>query len=255
MPQNDIPVIKLSGKALENKAALKALFSAVRGKKVIFVHGGGVEVDALLKKLDLKTEKIDGIRVSPPEQMPYITAALAGLCNRYLQADAKACGLNPLGLIATDGNSVTLSAFGKKFGNVATALPENGEFLSLLLENKITPFIASVGIDEKGDMYNINADDVALAIARIFNAPLFFISDVKGVKDANGNIIENLSEEMAFELINQKVITDGMIVKVKTALDAAKLTHRPVFIASLTDPELISNLFSLRRIGTSFSAR
>ena len=70
MPQNDIPVIKLSGKALENKAALKALFSAVRGKKVIFVHGGGVEVDALLKKLDLKTEKIDGIRVSPPEQMP-----------------------------------------------------------------------------------------------------------------------------------------------------------------------------------------
>ena len=55
MPQNDIPVIKLSGKALENKAALKALFSAVKDKKVIFVHGGGVEVDALLKKLNLKT--------------------------------------------------------------------------------------------------------------------------------------------------------------------------------------------------------
>ena len=139
MPQNDIPVIKLSGKALENKAALKALFSAVKDKKVIFVHGGGVEVDALLKQLNLKTEKIDGIRVSPPEQMPYITAALAGLCNRYLQADAKACGLNALGLIATDGDSVTLSAFDKKFGNVATALPANGKFISLLLENKITP--------------------------------------------------------------------------------------------------------------------
>ncbi|WP_303962309.1 acetylglutamate kinase [Succinatimonas hippei] len=255
MPQNDIPVIKLSGKALENKAALKALFSAVKDKKVIFVHGGGVEVDALLKQLNLKTEKIDGIRVSPPEQMPYITAALAGLCNRYLQADAKACGLNALGLIATDGDSVTLSAFDKKFGNVANALPANGKFISLLLENKITPFIASIGIDENGDVYNINADDVALAIARVFNAPLFFISDVKGVKDADGNIIENLSEDTALELISKKVITDGMIVKVKTALDAAKLTHRPVFIASLNDPDLISNLFTLRRIGTSFSVR
>lgn len=255
MPQNDIPVIKLSGKALENKAALKALFSAVKDKKVIFVHGGGVEVDALLKQLNLKTEKIDGIRVSPPEQMPYITAALAGLCNRYLQADAKACGLNALGLIATDGDSVTLSAFDKKFGNVATALPANGKFISLLLENKITPFIASIGIDKNGDVYNINADDVALAIARVFNAPLFFISDVKGVKDADGNIIENLSEDTALELISKKVITDGMIVKVKTALDAAKLTHRPVFIASLNDPDLISNLFTLRRIGTSFSVR
>ena len=255
MPQNDIPVIKLSGKALENKAALKALFSAVKDKKVIFVHGGGVEVDALLKQLNLKTEKIDGIRVSPPEQMPYITAALAGLCNRYLQADAKACGLNALGLIATDGDSVTLSAFDKKFGNVATALPANGKYISLLLENKITPFIASIGIDENGNVYNINADDVALAIARVFNAPLFFISDVKGVKDADGNIIENLSEDTALELISKKVITDGMIVKVKTALDAAKLTHRPFFIASLNDPDLISNLFTLRRIGTSFSVR
>ena len=255
MPQNDIPVIKLSGKALENKAALKALFSAVKDKKVIFVHGGGVEVDALLKQLNLKTEKIDGIRVSPPEQMPYITAALAGLCNRYLQADAKACGLNALGLIATDGDSVTLSAFDKKFGNVATALPAIGKFISLLLENKITPFIASIGIDENGNVYNINADDVALAIARVFNAPLFFISDVKGVKDADGNIIESLSEDTALELISKKVITDGMIVKVKTALDAAKLTQRPVFIASLNDPDLISNLFTLRRIGTSFSVR
>ena len=255
MPQNDIPVIKLSGKALENKAALKALFSAVKDKKVIFVHDGGVEVDALLKQLNLKTEKIDGIRVRPPEQMPYITAALAGLCNRYLQADAKACGLNALGLIATDGDSVTLSAFDKKFGNVATALPANGKFISLLLENKITPFIASIGIDENGNVYNINADDVALAIARVFNAPLFFISDVKGVKDADGNIIENLSEDTALELISKKVITDGMIVKVKTALDAAKLTHRPVFIASLNDSDLISNLFTLRRIGTSFSVR
>ena len=87
------------------------------------------------------------------------------------------------------------------------------------------------------------------------NAPLFFISDVKGVKDADGNIIESLAEDTALELISKKVITDGMIVKVKTALDAAKLTHRPVFIASLNDPDLISNLFTLRRIGTSFSVR
>lgn len=255
MPQNDIPVIKLSGKALENKAGLKALFSAVKGKKVIFVHGGGVEVDALLKKLDLKTEKIEGIRVSPPDQIPYITAALAGLCNRYLQADAKACGLNALGLIATDGNSVKLSAFDKKFGNVAKALPENGDFISLLLDKGITPFIASVGIDENGSVYNINADDVALAVARLFNSPLFFISDVPGVKDACGNIINELSSDSALKLIDEKIITDGMIVKVKTALDASKLTARPVFIASLDDPALLSNLFTLRRIGTSISAR
>ena len=254
MPQHDIPVIKLSGKALEDKKALKELFTAIKGHKAIIVHGGGIEVDDLLKKLNLTTEKIEGIRVSPKEQMPYICAALAGSCNRYLQADAKASGLNALGLIATDGDSVKVEPMDAKFGNVATAKALDSTFLLNLINNGITPVIASIGMDNEGNVYNINADDVALAIATLLKSPLFFISDVKGVKDADGNIIEQLTETQAYDLIDKKVITDGMIVKVKTALSASKTIGRPVFIASLQDPLLLSNLFSLRRIGTAFSA-
>ena len=79
-------VVKLSGKALGATDELSALFKAACGQKLVIVHGGGVEVDALFKDLNLEVIKKDGLRVSPQEQMPYICAALAGMCNKSLQA-------------------------------------------------------------------------------------------------------------------------------------------------------------------------
>lgn len=249
------PIIKLSGKALSDTENLKKLFQTIGSHTAIIVHGGGVEVDALLKKVGIVSQKIDGIRVSPASDMPYICGALCGMCNKQLQGLAIAQHKNALGLLATDGNTITLQKFDEKYGKVASAIPHDGKFIQSLLESGILPIICSIGIDDKGELYNINADDVASALAKLFNSDLYFISDVKGVLDGNGKQIECLNNKSVAKLIEDKIITDGMIVKVKMALDVANNTKTAVTIASINDPQLFANLFSLRRFGTTFNAQ
>ena len=171
-------VVKLSGKALGGVEELSKLFTACRGQKLVVVHGGGVEVDALFKALNLEVKKKNGLRVSPREQMPYISAALAGMCNKGLQALAIKNGLNALGMLASDGKTITVRQLSENLGMVGAVEPNDKKYLTLLLENGYTPIIASLAHDDNGDLYNVNADDAALAIARVLNAPLYYISDV-----------------------------------------------------------------------------
>ena len=220
-------VIKLSGKALSDEAALKELFNAIYEQELsaLIVHGGGVEVDQLLQALDFKSEKIDGIRVSPPEHMPYITGVLAGQCNKQLQSVALSTGLNAFGMLCT--------------------------VVSTLLEQGYTPVICSIGLDPQGTAYNVNADEVAAALALLFHCPLVFFSDVKGVLDQNKEVIPEIDAHKCADLIEQGVITEGMAVKIKNALEVAQHSGAPVFIASVFDPIARSHLSQLRRIGTT----
>lgn len=246
-------VVKLSGKALGGVEELSKLFTASRGQKLVVVHGGGVEVDALFKALNLEVKKKNGLRVSPREQMPYISAALAGMCNKGLQALAIKNGLNALGMLASDGKTITVRRLSKDLGMVGAVEPNDKKYLTLLLENGYTPIIASLAHDDNGDLYNVNADDAALAIARVLNAPLYYISDVPGVLDKEGKLIDELDENKVNALIADGTISGGMTVKVKSAIDATKLIKKPVYIASFKDPNLAENLISRSRLGTVFN--
>lgn len=248
------PIIKLSGKALSDEKSLKQLFSSFVQHKAIVVHGGGVEVDSLLAKLGITSQKIDGIRVSPSSDMPYITAALAGICNKTLQSYAIASNIKAIGLLATDAKCLTLQKYDAKYGCVASAVANDKSFLTSLLEQDIIPIICSIGHDEQGQLYNINADDVACALAKLFNSDLYFISDVCGVLDQNKELIDFIDKAKCEQLIKDKVITDGMIVKVKMALEVSSQTKNNVVIASIHDPLLTQNLFMLRRFGTTVLA-
>lgn len=246
-------VVKLSGKALGGVEELSKLFTACSGQKLVVVHGGGVEVDALFKALNLEVKKKNGLRVSPREQMPYISAALAGMCNKGLQALAIKNGLNALGMLASDGKTITVRQLSKDLGMVGAVEPNDKKYLTLLLENGYTPIIASLAHDDNGDLYNVNADDAALAIARVLNAPLYYISDVPGVLDKEGKLIDELDENKVNALIADGTISGGMTVKVKSAIDATKLIKKPVYIASFKDPNLAENLISQSRLGTVFN--
>jgi acetylglutamate kinase len=125
----------------------------------------------------------------------------------------------------------------------------------MLLDNGYTPVIASLAHDENGELYNVNADDAALAIARVLEAPLYYISDVPGVLDKNGNLIVELDESSVKALIDDGTISGGMIVKVKSALDATRLIKKPVYIASYKDSNLCSCLVSRQRLGTVFNVK
>ncbi len=250
----DTIVVKLSGKALGADKELIELFKAASHKPVVIVHGGGVEVDALFKALKLEVKKVDGLRVSPSEQMPYITAALGGMCNHRLQALAISAGLNAIGGLCSDGNTLKVKKLSDELGMVGVVEGKSSAYLNTLLENGMCPVLASLAIDETGQIYNVNADDVASCIAKLLNAPLYFISDVPGVLDKQGKLIHTLDEKTTLELIADGTIKDGMAVKVKNALKVSLELQKPVYIASYKDPSLSSNLFERRRLGTAFIA-
>lgn len=246
-------IIKLSGKALNDEEALSYLFSKIQNQKVVIVHGGGKELDELLSALNLKTTKLSGIRVSPQEQMPYITGCLAGTCNKHLQSQAIKHKLNAIGMLCTDYQICSLQPYPSEYGFVAHCSANEVKMLNHLLDYGYVPVISSIGINEQGQQYNINADEVATALAIALKSPLIFLSDVKGVLDNQGQVIEHLDAKTINALLEQGVITEGMAVKVRNALAVSEQSQNPVFIASIFDRDALDRLSSLRRIGTSIS--
>ena len=228
----DVLVVKLSGKALTADKALDALFTALAGSaasaertRVVLVHGGGVEVDALMRGLGRPIDRIEGLRVSPAED-----ATDAGI-GRVVPADPR---LGRVGVIEP-GDSAAKRR------------------LQALLDAGFTPVISSVGMDAAGALWNINADDAAVASAALLGAPLIFLSDVPGVLDANKHLFEQLNEEQAETLIAEGVISGGMTVKVRAAFRAAAMTGKPVAAASVFDPMLPNKLASGQLPGTTFT--
>lgn len=249
MTANNAPlVIKLSGKALVAEAELERLFRALSEAKRSFllVHGGGVTADAIMKAMNFEVRRINGLRVSPAEQMPVIGGALAGTASLALRGAAARAGLMPLGMLVTDGGIAEVVPQDPELGRVAktkAGSQEAKERLFGLLAGGWIPVISSVGLDKDGALWNINADDAALSVAELLRAPLVYLSDVRGVLDGEKKLIEKLDAVTSERLIAEEVITEGMAVKVRAALEAARLTGAPVSIASIFDeslPQLLS---------------
>ena len=247
----DVLVVKLSGKALTADKALDALFAALAGSaasaertRVVLVHGGGVEVDALMRGLGRRIDRIEGLRVSPAEDMPVIAGALAGTCSLKLRGAAQRAGLMPLGLCATDAGIGRVVPADPRLGRVGVIEPGDSAAkrrLQALLDAGFTPVISSVGMDAAG------------ASAALLGAPLIFLSDVPGVLDADKHLFEQLNEEQAETLIAEGVISGGMTVKVRAAFRAAAMTGKPVAAASVFDPMLPNKLAFGQLPGTTFT--
>ena len=152
----DVLVVKLSGKALTADKALDALFTALAGSaasaertRVVLVHGGGVEVDALMRGLGRRIDRIEGLRVSPAEDMAVIAGALAGTCSLKLRGAAQRAGLMPLGLCATDAGIGRVVPADPRLGRVGVIEPGDSAAkrrLQALLDAGFTPVISSVGM-------------------------------------------------------------------------------------------------------------
>ncbi|MDO4429699.1 MAG: acetylglutamate kinase [Lonepinella koalarum] len=249
-------VIKLGGVLLDTPAAMENLFTALADyqqnfeRPLLIVHGGGCLVDDLMKRLNLPVQKKNGLRVTPSDQIDIIVGALAGIANKTLVAQAAKFNLNPVGLCLADGNLTTAIQLDPELGHVATVTAKNPALLDNLLGNGFLPIISSIAVDDKGLLMNVNADQAATAIAALINADLVMLSDVDGVLDANKQLLSELNAAQIEQLIADKVITDGMIVKVMAALDAAKLLNSGVDIANWKYPEKLTALFSGKIIGT-----
>ncbi|MGN0908650.1 MAG: acetylglutamate kinase [Succinivibrio sp.] len=247
------PVVKLSGKALSDTQALGRLFASLKEAPAVVVHGGGVEVDALFKALGVKVEKKDGLRVSPASQMPLISAALCGQCNKKVQSLAIAAGLDAVGLLCSDGGTLGVTMAGGDLGFVGVPHEGSPAFLMALLGMGVTPVVCSLAFDAAGQMYNINADDAASELACMLKAPIYYISDVPGVLSKDKSLIEEIDSKKAAALIADGTISGGMAVKVRSALKASERSGQAVCIGSIADPGLSTAIAARRRLGTAVS--
>jgi len=248
-------LIKLGGAVLENDLALANLFSALTAylhkqqRPLLLVHGGGVIVEDLLKKMNIVSKKKEGLRITPFEQIPYVAGALAGTSNKLLMAKALQAGLSAVGLSLADGFSCKVTQLDPELGAVGVCAANNPSLINGLLEAGHLPVISSIGIGEDGRLYNVNADQAAIAICELVGAELVFLSDVDGVWDAQNQVIAELNGQLADTLIRDNVIRDGMAVKVKAALQAAdRLGY--VILASWKNPENLVSLLAGKAVGT-----
>ncbi|GLT17884.1 acetylglutamate kinase [Vibrio zhanjiangensis] len=251
-------VIKLGGAALSCTETLSQVFCAISDyqnlarRHMVIVHGGGYLVDELMAKLQLKTVKKEGLRVTPYDQIPLITGALAGTANKMLQGQAIKDGLNAIGLSLADGGLCQVEELDPQLGAVGKVMPGDSSLLQAILNAGALPIISSIGLTTNGQMMNVNADQAAVAVAGALDAELVLLSDVSGVLDGKGRLIKSLNEQEAQSLINGQVITDGMIVKVKAALEAASTLGRAIEVATWRYPEKLGKLFAGESIGTQF---
>lgn len=234
-------VIKVGGALLQSSDALQALFSVVSQihseAPVVLVHGGGDTAQSLLEALGFESHKVDGVRVTPVQHLPYITGALAGTVNTQLCAAATKGGCKPVGLTLLDGGMCHAASAGEKFGAVGEVSPSDPSLLMQLLASGFLPVVSSIGGNPDGELYNINADDAAAAIAQLLGADLVLLTDVPGVLDDTKQLIAALDTHKIIALCDSGVIAGGMVVKVKSALKTAKKTQKSVYIASWKQPE------------------
>ncbi|CAM2806727.1 acetylglutamate kinase [Pseudoalteromonas distincta] len=248
-------VIKLGGAVLNTENAAKALFDVLSEQKndeFVIVHGGGSLVDTWLKQAGFASAKHEGLRISPAEQMPYIVGALAGCANKQLMTQAISAGHKPVGLSLFEAG-VTAAQKLKALCLVGKCKSNDDSIINDLLKIGRLPIVSSIGFDEQGVWYNVNADEAAAAIASNLNAELIFMTDVEAVLDANKQPLHQLDTKHIDTLITDGVIVGGMEVKVKTSLHAAQHLRRGVYISSWQKPENLTALLQGEHVGTKIT--
>ena len=261
MIQRSLFVVKLGGALLDDSAALSATIDSIcalhtaRPGSVIVVHGGGSSVDRHLARLGMPTEKRDGIRLTPPEQMIEISAVLSGRVNATIVAELLARGSSAVGLSLADGfltSSITTTRYSFNPGRVGEVVGGDAKLVHTLLNAGFLPIISSVAVDAGGDLLNVNADDAAAAIARIVGATrLIFLTDVSGVLDQDGALISKITAPEVATLIEQGVIYGGMIPKINNALATATETGICVVIAGWRDKNILARLAEGESVGST----
>ncbi len=221
-------VIKYGGAAMVEEE-LKATFAQdvtllkKIGIRVVIVHGGGKEITQLATQLGLETRFVNGQRYTDASMMHVVQMVLAGKTNKDIVARINAHDGNAVGLCGIDANVLQVKKMlrgGEDLGFVGEITQVNSAFLRLLLDNNYMPIIAPVGVDKQQQAYNINADVAAATIAAELNAEkLVFLSDVEGVLN-HGTLVPSMTQQEAHRLIDEKIISDGMIPKINSAFEA-----------------------------------
>jgi acetylglutamate kinase len=261
-------VVKLGGRALEAPGALSECAAALReagpsgrsarahalaGRPTLVVHGGGAEVTAWCARAGIEARFADGLRVTDPATLEIATAVLAGLANKRLVAALRAHGVDAVGLAALDGGIARVSRHPESatLGEVGAIDSVDTTLLESLLAAGRMPVLASLGDDGAGALLNLNADDVAAAIAAALPAgDLLLLSDTPGLK-LGGTIVRSLDPAALEEAIAHPEVSGGMLPKLRAARLALAAGVQRVHIAAWQGARTITDILGGTALATT----
>lgn len=268
-------VIKYGGNAmtddtLKNSFARDIVMLKLIGINPIVVHGGGPQIGDVLDKLNIKSEFINGMRVTTTETMDVVEMVLGGLVNKDIVNLINQNGGKAIGLTGKDGqllHAKKLKVTKKSpdmqqpeiidIGHVGEVTRVNTQVLDMLSHSDFIPVIAPIGVDAEGTSYNINADLVAGKVAEVLRAEkLILLTNISGLQDKSGEVLTGLSTQEVDDLIEDGTIYGGMLPKIQCALDAV---HGGVTSAHIIDGRVpnstLLELFTDEGVGTLITNR
>lgn len=263
-------VIKFGGSAMGGENNLKNFAKNVVllkqvGINPVIVHGGGPQIGNMLEKLNIKTSFVDGLRVTDGDTVDVVEMVLAGSINKLIVKEINQASGRAVGICGKDANLIKAKRATKtkkdpnsnieqilNLGFVGEPTSIDVEILEIFDGSEIIPVIAPIGIGNNGETFNINADTVAGAIASALKASkLIMLSDVDGVMLPNGELISQLNSATARQMINDGVISGGMIPKVETCINAVEegVSYAHILNGAV-DNILLMELFTKSGAGT-----
>ncbi|MFP4570327.1 acetylglutamate kinase [Rhodosalinus sp.] len=231
-----VVVIKLGGHAMGDDTAMEefardVVLMRMVGVNPVVVHGGGPMINAMLDKLGVTSDFVGGRRVTDAATIEVVEMVLSGRVNKRIVQAIGAQGGKAVGLSGKDAGLMICDRTDPALGFVGTPSEVNAGFLRDLFDKGIVPVIAPIGMGRAGETFNVNGDTAAGAIAAALRADrLLLLTDVAGVKNAAGDVQEELSAETIREMTEAGVIAGGMIPKTETALAAIEGGVRGVVI-------------------------
>jgi acetylglutamate kinase len=253
-------VVKYGGHAMEDPAladlfAQDVVLMRLVGMNPVVVHGGGPQISDLMRRLGKEPEFIEGLRVTDSETVDIARMALVGTVNREIVASVNRHGSLAVGLSGEDAGLIRVDPREERFGFVGDVRHIDPSILERLIREELIPIIATMGVDDEGQHYNVNADMVAGAIAAALDAEkLVYLTDVSGLyRDFSdtGSLVSAIDVAGLQALIDAGALADGMIPKVQSCMDALRGGVRRAHILDGRTPHaLLLEFFTREGIGT-----
>ncbi|MCE8510040.1 acetylglutamate kinase [Ruegeria pomeroyi] len=240
-----IVVIKLGGHAMGSDEGMESFARDVVllrqvGVNPVVVHGGGPMINAMLDKLGIQSEFVNGKRVTDAATVEVVEMVLSGVVNKRIVQAINRQGGKAVGLSGKDANLMVCDQTDPDLGFVGTPSEMNPDLLRNLFAHDIIPVIAPLGAGRNGETFNINGDTAAGAIAGALKADrLLLLTDVSGVKNSAGEVLTELKAAQIREMVADGTIAGGMIPKTETALDALEKGVRAVVILDGRAPNAV----------------
>lgn len=255
-------VVKYGGNAMTSEDLKEAVMGDIVllsriGVKVVLVHGGGPEISSTLKKMNIPSEFVGGLRKTDKQTVDVVQMVLAGKVNKDLVNLIEAIGGKAMGLCGIDGHMIEAKPVNDELGFVGEITNVNVKPVNDLLDAGYVPVISTVGYDGDGNVYNINADTVAARIAGEMKAAcLINMTDIRGIlrdKEDEDSLIAAINVSEAPQLVKEGVISGGMIPKVQCCVEAIRRGVKQVFIIDGRVPHsILVEILSDEGIGTMF---